>query len=435
MFALFNRYLIKFTILITAIVMLIITINLSFGKEKWRGVLESDAKGYFAYLPAVFIYHDLNFGFFEHIEKDKYYQEHIYFDYRGLNTKSVNKYYAGTALAQAPFFLSAHLITYFVGGELDGYSKYYLLSVPLAALFYHILGLWFLAGLLQLYKIKQTIIALMLLAATFGTHLFVYTLVEPGMSHVFSFAFIAGLLYYLKKFFITENTKYSYIIALLLGIVVLIRPINGLVLFFVFPLSGGWLTLKSSFLRLIESHKELIISFFIAFLVISIQLIIYKISTGSFFVYSYYGEGFNFLEPHILDILFSYKKGLFLYTPMLFLGFIAVLFFTRIKPFFAFTWLFFFLLITYVFSSWWMWFYGGSFSSRVYVEYIPVFIVPIALFLQHMLPKFRGVIVGLIILLIAICQVQSYQYRYYDIHYIDMNKDKYWEVFLMRNKF
>lgn len=82
-----------------------------------------------------------------------------------------------------------------------------------------------------------------------------------------------------------------------------------------------------------------------------------------------------------------------------------------------------------------MWFYGGSFSSRVYVEYIPVFIGPIALFIQHMLPKFRGAMVGLIILIIAICQVQSYQYRYYDIHYIDMNKDKYWEVFLMRNKF
>ena len=31
--------------------------------------MESDAKGYYAYLPAVFVYEDLHFGFFDEIEK------------------------------------------------------------------------------------------------------------------------------------------------------------------------------------------------------------------------------------------------------------------------------------------------------------------------------------------------------------------------------
>ena len=64
------------------IIMTLISSNLQWGKENWRGVLESDAKGYYAYLPAVFIYQDLNFNFFDQIEKEKYYNEKLFFEYR-----------------------------------------------------------------------------------------------------------------------------------------------------------------------------------------------------------------------------------------------------------------------------------------------------------------------------------------------------------------
>lgn len=36
----------------------------------WDRMISSDGKGYYAYLPAVFIYHDLNFGFIPQYEKD-----------------------------------------------------------------------------------------------------------------------------------------------------------------------------------------------------------------------------------------------------------------------------------------------------------------------------------------------------------------------------
>jgi len=35
-----------------------------------------------------------------------------------------------------------------------------------------------------------------------------------------------------------------------------------------------------------------------------------------------------------------------------------------------------------------------------------------------------------IILLIAVCQIQTYQYRYYFIHWEKMDKEHYWNVFL-----
>ena len=221
--------------------------------------------------------------------------------------------------------------------------------------------------------------------------------------------------------------------ALLLGLIVLCRPINGLVGLFLIPLAGNVRTLKIGLLDIFSSVKAWAISLLLFVGIVGIQLVIYKISTGSFFVYSYQEEGFNFSDPHFFDILFSYKKGLFLYTPMLLLGLFSVFYFLRSKSFFSISWLMFFVGITYVFSSWWMWFYGGSFSSRVYVEYIPIFILPLGLFLESCSPKVKKVTIGLIICLIGVCQIQSYQYRYYEIHYTDMDQAKYWEVFLMRN--
>lgn len=430
-----RQKIVALTIICTCISLVWITTNISFGKDDWRGIIESDAKGYYAYLPAIFIYNDLNFGFFEETEKGKYFQPHIYVDYRSkVGEKYVNKYYVGTAVAQTPFFLLAHLITSFSDEPADGYSKYYMLSIPLAAICYHIFGLIFLAKLLSLFRIKSSLIAFLLLCCSFGTHLFIYTISEVGMSHVYSFELIAAFLYYCKKFFNQPSLNSILLSTVLLGLIVLCRPINFLIVLFLIPLSGSIGGLLSSLKSYFTNFKYLILSILIFSAIISIQLIIYKISTGSFLVYSYVEEGFNFLEPNFFKILFSYQKGLFLYTPMLFISIVAIPFLAKTKAYFSISWLSVFILITYVFSSWWMWFYGGSFSSRVYVEYIPIFFLPIALWLNQMNKVGKKWILATMTVLLLICQVQSYQYRYYEIHYSEMNKAKYWEVFLMRNK-
>ena len=52
--------------------MVIVVSNLAWNKQDWKEIIRVDGKGYYAYLPAVFIYHDLNLGFFDKIEKEKY---------------------------------------------------------------------------------------------------------------------------------------------------------------------------------------------------------------------------------------------------------------------------------------------------------------------------------------------------------------------------
>ncbi len=422
------------TIFMSIVIIAIVSNNLKISNDKWKGIIESDAKGYYAYLPAVFLYNDLNFNFIEEVYKDE--NNHFYYDFRvNLNDKKINKYYCGTAIAELPFFVTAHYLSKLYNFEQNGYSQLYLISISIAAIFYLFIGLFFFNKILDIYEIQEVYKTITILAAIFGTNLFYYVVMEPGMSHVFSFAFISMFFFYTKKYFQNLETKYLIILAFILGIIFLIRPVNSLVIFIIPFISSNITSLKLGLNNILKINKNTFLSLLILLSIISIQLLIYKISTGNFFVYSYQKETFNFLNPHFIDILFSYKKGLFLYTPMYFVALMGFFFLWRTNKFEFFSLLFFFSLITYVFSSWWMWYYGGSFSSRVYIEYIPFFMLLLAISLKKINIGFlkKGYL-SLILLLIVVCQIQTYQYRYYHIHWVDMTKEKYWKVFLRIDK-
>jgi len=418
------------------LIMTIVSSNLNWGKDRWKDIIESDAKGYYAYLPAIFIYHDLNFDFFNLIEKDKYYDKNLYYDYRSsANGKIINKYYCGTALAELPFFLIAHTMSYLLDFKADGYSKLYHIFINIAALFYLLVGLLYLNSTLKGYNIREWEKSLVLFATVFGTNLFYYTVGEPGMSHIYSFAFVSMFYFYTRQYFSTFRKKYLLILGIILGIIILIRPVNALIIVIWPFVAGDFHTLKKGVISAFSEPVNLISGFCLSFAVVSIQLIIYKISTGSFFVDSYGSEGFNFIHPQMVDILLSYKKGLFLYTPLFLLSMTGGYFLWKSSRFQFFTWFGSFILITYVLSSWWMWHYGGSFSSRVFVEYIPFFVILLAIALHSIqIKKLKRLFAGIILLLIVVCQIQTYQYRYYQIHWSDMTREKYWEVFLRIDK-
>jgi hypothetical protein len=422
----------KLSIVVIMLIMTMVSSNLNWGKDHWKGIIEADGKGYYAYLPAIFIYSDLNFSFFESMDMKKYYDQNLFYDYRSvIDGKVINKYYCGTALVELPFFLTAHGISKLSGYDCDGYSKLYPIFISIAALFYLLLGLIFINRSLKTYNIGEWQKALTLFAAVFGTNLFYYTVGEPGMSHVYSFAFISMFFYFARKYFMNFKIRYVIILSVLLGIIVLIRPVNGLILFILPFAAGSIKSLGEGFTNLMRVKLWLIAGIIALMGIVFLQLLLYKISTGEFFVYSYQQEGFNFLSPHMIDILFSYKKGLFLYTPLYLISMAGAFYLWKSSRFSLTAWMGFFLLITYVLSSWWMWYYGGSFSSRVYVEYIPLFMILLALALNHIKFKWlRRSYVALVFLLIILCQIQTYQYRYFQIHWVDMNKEKYWDVFL-----
>ncbi len=423
------------TFILITITLVWVSSNISWGKDKWKGILESDARGYYAYLPAPFIYNDLNFQFFDSIEKVKYFDEHYYYDYRvSANGKIINKYWCGTAICELPFFLAAHLFTKVSGGDADGYSKLYPIFINLAAIFYLLAGLLFTYRLLGRFGITEWNKTITVVAILFGTNLFYYTIGEPGMSHVYSFALITYFLYSLKCLEERFSMLHIVTLAIVLALIFLTRPQNSMVLLAVPILFSGKKEFISFLKNLFRRKIAIVLAAAVFLAVASIQFIIYKISCGQIFVDSYPGEKFNFSSPHIIDVLFSYKKGLFVYTPLYLASLFGLIYIFRRSRWQFFSFVFFFFVLTYVLSSWHNWWYGGSFSSRVYVDYLVIFSLSLAFALQYSARKIRIAIISVCVFLVLLCQVQTYQYRYNQIHWDKMTKEKYWDVFLRLDK-
>ncbi len=300
----------KLILYIILSIVLLCSANIQWGNNNWKSIIGADGKGYYAYLPAAFIYHDMNFSFFDTIE-NKYPNPNTYYDYRVIyEGKVADKYFAGTALAMMPFFFIAHLLSNLIGLDADGYSKIYFVFINLAGLFYLFIGLYYLKKLLKQFNFAEGLISFVLISITFGTNLFYYAVREPSMSHIYSFAFITLFICFSRNYFQSPSKRLLFVLAALLGIIVLVRPVNGLVVL----ISPFIAADKTRFLVGLKFLKQEIISSlgaaFIFFSIVSIQLIIYKIQTGSLWIDSYGNEQFNWTDPHPISFLFSYRKGL-----------------------------------------------------------------------------------------------------------------------------
>jgi hypothetical protein len=156
----------------------------------------------------------------------------------------------------------------------------------------------------------------------------------------------------------------------------------------------------------------------------------YKAQIGQWFIYAYSHEQFYFLDPHMFDFLFSFRKGFFVYTPIFILSVVGIYSWYRKSKFQALWWLSTFIVITYIFSSWHMWWYGGTYGTRVFIEYYLFLALPLALWLT----KQRGVTLKIVVtvacLFIFNNVLQQHQYRKGILHYEAMTWDIYKDIFL-----
>jgi len=179
------------SLLLTAVVLVWVSSNYKWGDNHWRNIIKDDGAGYYAYLPATFIYGDLSFQYFDKLIEQGIVKENQTRDFRNyFEGNAINKFYAGTAAAQIPFFLLGHLVSVLMNQPLTGYSAYYMIFFQIGTIFYLMTGLFFLNSFLKLYGIGNKARALVLIATVFGTNIFHYTVSEPSMSHVFSFSFV-----------------------------------------------------------------------------------------------------------------------------------------------------------------------------------------------------------------------------------------------------
>jgi hypothetical protein len=141
-------------------------------------------------------------------------------------------------------------------------------------------------------------------------------------------------------------------------------------------------------------------------------------------------ENFNFLQPELFNFLLSYRKGLWIYTPIAFLALLGLLPLFKKSSFVGLAVSTAIFIYYYVLSSWWMWFYGGSFGMRAAIDAFPLLIILLAHFIQFLSPKIRIPFALLLLACLTLNLIQTYQYTHWILPWDNMNKEKYWKIFL-----
>jgi hypothetical protein len=405
----------------------------NFSHHKWESgtVIEHDVKAYYSYLPAAFIYNDLTLKFLD--DNPQIFDEMWPVTLPNGNKMIVTSY--GMSLLYSPFFLLAHSYSLLDNNfEADGYSLPYSMALTFSAAFYLLLGLFFLRKLLKRY-FKEWIVALVLLAVAAGTNLAYYATYEAAMTHCYNFALITVFTWLVIKWYESPSRKKAIGVGALFGLIALVRPSNILV-FFILLLWDvkTWNDFTARLWFYIKRFDFVLIMLLFFFLVWTPQFFYWKAITDHWIFYSYSTKDASFFwgNPQIVDILFSYKKGWFVYTPIMFIAFLGIfLLRKRMKEAF---WpiLIFAILNIYVQSSWWSWWFGGAFGLRAFIDSYGIMAIPLAMVLDVASQKkfLKYVAPSVLVVLIWYNTFQLRQYTKGAIHFWWNNKEAYWENFL-----
>ncbi len=419
-----------YSILVIFIVMIWVNFNIKRWKES--NVIDWDVTSYYGYLPALLIHGDLKLDFTIGKEDD-YKNKHQFWPETAPNGGKVIKTTMGMAILYSPFFLVAHTLAHLKGYETDGFSEPYEKYIHLSSLFYLIVGLIFLRKVLLRY-FNDVVVAITLIAITIGTNLFFYTTTEAAMSHTYNFSLFAVFIYLSLIWHENKTFQKSILIGLVGGLIVLIRPVN--ILIFVFPILysvTSFKELKEKILFFLKEWKHLVIIGLCSFLVLLPQFLYWKYITGSFFFNSYVGERFYFSNPHILEGLFSYRKGWLLYTPIMIFSVLGIIILYKNHKKLFWPVMLFLVINIYVLFSWWAWWYGGGFGLRAMIDSYSLLAIPFAAFFQFFYEKRRKVIFTLMttigFILLGFNLFQTAQYRSGAIHWDGMTKESYWASF------
>lgn len=410
-------------VFITLIILPLLLIGVYLADLGKKAPVREDAVGYYSYLPAFFIYRDLSFEFMiddnysytggENVFEREFNPEEA--EVMGFNEieegKYLNKYPIGVAVMLSPFYVVGHFLSILFQSGLTGWSYFYQYSAFYGGIFYFLLSVLFLAKILKRYY-SDSITLFTLLAVVFGTNLLNYSTYENIFSHVYSFFLITLFISIVPKWLKDRTTRNSMLVALNLGLIALVRPTNLIVsmLLFLYGI-GSTEQLKARVSLFLGEYKKGILIILLFLLILVPQLLYWKIATGHFVAYSYGEEGFNFLKPQLLRVLFGTSKGLFFWSPILLFS-IPGLFLLRNKAREYFFPIIAILIVQiYIVSSWWNWEYGWSYGHRAFTDFIAMFAMGLAAFYsaikQHWL-KIMVFAISLFFIFLSVFQMLQY---------------------------
>lgn len=388
-----------------------------------------DAPNYYAYLPSLVLHQDLSLNYIN--ENPAFYKGKIWYDTIPGGKKLI-MHPLGLSLVLSPFFFAGHFIAGILGSPQDGYSLPYQNALSIGILIYLITGLYYLKKTL-LNFFSEKITAITLISIVLGTNLLWYSTFEGLMSHSLSFSFWCICIYTFFQWLKTEKNRYLLLFSVGFGIIILLRLLSVFfilyfLLFAVFSKGG-----IGQFLLFIKPRLKIIFhGLLLTSVLLFIQLCYWKYATGHWLYDVYFGQRFIFNSPQVMLFLFSFRKGVFIYTPVLLFSIIGMIQLYRNQRALFYPTFIFMSLMIYILSCWWAWSYGISWGMRPMIDYYSLLSIPMAAGF-NLLSKHGKVIQWIQYLIltafIALNLFQTWQYKNGLIHFDDMSRAAYFKGF------
>lgn len=342
-----------------------------------------DDSFYYYWLPAVVINHNLDFApLLAHSGTGAAWTRVPGLDQPPHTSMGLfpNKYPLGWALGSLPFFLAANI--HAPKGS-TGFEPRYLMTVCLGQMLYAALGLWLAIKIIARYFPLLTAFFAVAIG-WLASPLIYYQSVRIWLSHSQVFV-LAMALFWVALNLWDNKGRYLSWAALGFFAAMLVVTRNLSAVYLVFPALVIVCRLRSPIAAVA------LLGGFLG--PVFLQLLAWKLIYGSWILYTYTGERFDFGHMHLWQIFFSPFHGWFYWHPLLLVGMMGFVFWIPQRAE-GWAWTASFAAIAILNAAWWCWWLGSSFGNRGFE--VPTFFAMMGLALlihrSQPFPVWRGML-------------------------------------------
>jgi hypothetical protein len=398
-------------------------------------ILAWDIFGHYIYLPLLFDHKQLvlqNYDYLNNVIQEYNNTPYLYQFVQSENGDIMTKYTSGWAVLMSPFYGIAKIIAHFTSYKNDGFSYPFQLMISIGGTFYTCLGIYYVQKILN-YLFNQKVAILSLIILVFGTNFLFTNYINIASSNNIEFTLVAAMLWYTIRFHKNQSTKNAILLGISFGLIGLVRPPDLILI--ILPIGwniGTYGGLKPKIVTLWRTAKiQLVCALSSAFLILFIQAIYWKLATGDWITNSYSnnpGEGLDWFTPYLFEVLFSFRKGWFLYTPIMIFACYGLFRWSKQEVQHKNSIFITFFIFLYVISCWTTWWYAESYSQRALIDIYAIMAIGIAWFIASKTIRFKK---SLAVFLAALCifnLFQTYQMDQGIIHASRMTSDYYFSI-------
>jgi hypothetical protein len=354
--------------------------------------VRGDGVGYYAYIRAMLIEHDLNFEYdwlhanpsfrlFRQDADGRLTPENY------TATHHINNHFSvGPAILWAPFLVVVHGVILglnHLGGnfQADGYSRPYVITMAAATAIYGFGGLCFSFALARKY-VEERWALIATIGVWFGSSLLVYMYLNPSWSHAHS-AFAVGLfLWYWQRTMWHRSIIQWAALGAISGLMIDTYYPNAL--FLMLPGLEALVDYAQSYQKGEKRLPSMIqmacghLSYLtVTGIVLLPTFVTHHIIYGNAF-YSGYTERWFWTSPKLVQVLFSSDHGLFSWTPLLMPAVFGLALTWKQNRIVAVSSVSVFLAFLYLIASYQDWNGISSFGNRFFVSLTPLFVLGLA---------------------------------------------------------